>query len=57
MRIYKSINNGGRMKQFKIDGIDYLEKQVTYQSSTAGKIYLPASWTGKKVAVILLEEK
>jgi len=45
------------MKKFTIDGIDYLEKQVTYQSPTAGKIYLPASWTGKKVAVILLEEK
>jgi len=44
------------MKKFTIDGIDYLEKQVSYQSSTAGKIYLPASWTGKNVAVILLPE-
>jgi len=45
------------MKKFTIDGTDYTEKQVSYQSPTAGKIYLPASWTGKKVAVILLEDK
>jgi len=43
------------MKQFKIDGIDYLEKEVTKQSDTAGKVYLPASWIGRRVAVILLE--
>jgi len=45
------------MKQFKIDGLAYLEKEVKRQSDTAGQIYLPAFWIGKKVAVILLEEK
>ena len=44
------------MKKFTIDGEAYLEKEVKRQSDTAGQIYLPASWTGKKVAVILLEE-
>jgi len=42
------------MKQFIIDGIDYTEKVVTRQGDAAGKIYLPASWIGRKVAVILL---
>ena len=41
-------------KRFDIEGDDYLEKEVMYQSSSAGRIYLPASWIGKKVAVILL---
>lgn len=45
------------MKKFTIDGEMYLEKEVTYQSPTAGKIYLPFTWVGRKVAVILLEEK
>lgn len=44
------------MKQFKIEGTDYLEKEVMYQSPSAGRIYLPAPWIGKKVAVILLLE-
>lgn len=42
-------------KEFKIVGHDYLEKQVKMQSTTAGKIYLPAHWINKKVAVVLLE--
>ena len=45
------------MKQFKIDGEMYLEKEVKKQSETAGQIYLPASWIGKKVAVILLHDE
>lgn len=43
------------MKQFTIEGTDYQEKEVKYHSPTAGQIYLPVSWVGKKVAVILLE--
>lgn len=43
-------------KTFTVEGFNYLEKEVTRQSDSAGKIYLPAEWTGKKVAVILLEE-
>lgn len=42
-------------KEFKIVGYNYLEKEVSPQSKTAGKIYLPAEWIGKKVAVVLLE--
>ncbi len=45
------------MKKFTIEGLDYCEKEVKRQSDTAGQIYLPASWIGKKVAVILLESQ
>lgn len=43
-------------KTYTIEGLNYIEKEVTKQSETAGKVYLPASWINKKVAVILLEE-
>jgi len=42
-------------KRFEIEGQDYTEKTVKRQSETAGQIYLPASWIGKRVAVILLD--
>lgn len=43
-------------KTFSIEGSDYLEKTVTRQSDTAGKVYLPAGWIGEKIAVIRLPE-
>lgn len=43
-------------KKYIISGHDYLEKEVKPHSETASKIYLPADWQGKKVAVIKLEE-
>ncbi len=42
-------------KTYTIEGLNYLEKAVSKQSDTTGKIYLPGAWIGKKVAVILLE--
>ena len=43
-------------KTFTIPGYDYLEKIVKAQSDTSSKVYLPAVWVDKKVAVILLED-
>lgn len=42
-------------EQIEIEGQDYLEKVVSRQSDTAGKIYLPSAWIGRRVAVILLD--
>lgn len=43
------------MKKFEIEGQDYLEKTVSKQSDTTGKIYLPGAWIGRRVVVILLD--
>ncbi len=43
------------MKTYTIDGEDYLEKVVSKQSDTTGKIYLPGGWIGRRVAIILLD--
>lgn len=43
-------------KEFKVIGHDYFEKVAGKHSKTASVIWLPADWTGKKVAVIRLEE-
>jgi hypothetical protein len=43
-------------KEFKIIGHDYVEKIAKKHSNTASVIYLPASWMGKKVSIIRLEE-
>lgn len=42
------------MKTFTVEGQDYLEKTVSKQSDTTGKIYLPGAWIGCRVAVILI---
>lgn len=39
----------------KFEAYDYQIKTAMKQSKTASRIYLPMSWAGKKVAVILLE--
>ena len=44
------------MKQDNIGGQDYLEKTVSKQSDTTGKVYLPGAWIGRRVAVILLDK-
>lgn len=43
------------MKTFTVEGQNYLEKTVSKQSNTTGKIYLPGAWIGRRVAVILLD--
>jgi uncharacterized membrane protein YuzA (DUF378 family) len=53
MREVKSMAN---KKEFKLVGYDYVEKIVGKQSKTASVIYLPARLTGKRVAIIQLEE-
>jgi hypothetical protein len=45
-----------RRQTFKLEGYEQQIKTAGKKSETASVIWLPASWTGKKVAVILLEE-
>lgn len=43
-------------KTFTIHGTDYLEKTAKSQpKGSSAYIYLPLEWSGKKVAVVLLE--
>lgn len=42
--------------EFKLEGIESREKVVT-EAGTTGKIYLPKSWIGRTVVVVLKEEK
>ncbi|MEN6291708.1 MAG: DUF2080 family transposase-associated protein [Methanobacterium sp.] len=44
-----------KKKDEEITYIDELEKTVKPQGHT-GRIYLPVSWIGKRVKVLLLEE-
>ena len=41
--------------EFRIKGFAGIEKEVKPHSKTAGKLYLPESWVGKKVFVVLKE--
>lgn len=43
-------------KEFRIVGYDYVEKIAKKQSKTASVIYLNVKLTGKRVAIIQLEE-
>lgn len=43
------------LKKYHVHGYDYKQKTVSEQSKTASRVYLPASWAGKQVAIILLE--
>lgn len=43
------------IQEFKVPGYDYVKKVAKKQSKSASVIWLPASWAGRKVAVILLE--
>lgn len=40
--------------QISITGYDITEKQVK-KSGNSGRVYLPPSWIGKRVKVVLLE--
>lgn len=41
-------------QQLKFDGYAFIEKTVK-NSGDSGRIFVPISWVGKKVAVVLLE--
>lgn len=45
------------MKETKIQltGYEMMEKQVN-KSGDSGRVYVPVSWVGKKVKIILLEK-
>ncbi|NJD54551.1 MAG: DUF2080 family transposase-associated protein [Candidatus Methanoperedens sp.] len=43
-------------REFELHEKNYREKVVTKKTETASMIYLPVSWAGKKVIVILMEE-
>jgi|GEM_PF-6149062 len=45
-----------KSKKFTLEGYDYKEKVVAPFSGTSAKVYLPKSWEGKRIAIILLEE-
>lgn len=42
--------------EFIVEGIESREKEVA-EAGTTGRIYLPKSWIGKTVVVILKEEE
>lgn len=44
------------MKEFKFAGVESLDRTVKSHTNT-GYLYLPKSWIGKKVCVVLLEDK
>ena len=43
------------IKEFKIKGIEVIEKTVADDKSSSGRIYVPKSWAGKKVSIARLE--
>lgn len=42
--------------EFSLTGKDMKKKVAKKAGDSASRVYLPVDWTGKKVAVILLEE-
>ena len=44
------------MHTFKLDGYDIEHKTVGRGNASSGRVNLPLSWVGKRVAVVLLEE-
>jgi len=42
--------------EFKVEGVESREKEVA-EAGTSGRIYLPKSWIGKTVVVILKGEE
>ena len=40
-------------RQFTLEGVELIEKEVQ-DAKTAGRIYLPKNWRGRRVAVVLL---
>jgi putative transposon-encoded protein len=41
--------------KIEVEGFEVIEKTVKAQGN-AGRVYLPVSWVGKKVKVLLVEE-
>ena len=44
------------MHEFNFEGYALEEKMVGRGNASSGRVNLPLSWVGKKVAVILLED-
>lgn len=47
---------GVKMHQFDIKGYDIEHKTVGRGNASSGRVNLPISWIGKKVAIVLLDE-
>lgn len=43
------------MHQFNLDGYDIQYKTAGRGNASSGRVNLPKSWEGKRVAVVLLE--
>jgi putative transposon-encoded protein len=41
--------------KFQLTGFEMLEKIVADDKADSGRIYVPKSWKGKKVAIVRLE--
>lgn len=41
--------------QFKFVGVEKIEKKIANDKANSGRIYVPKSWKGKKVAIVRLE--
>ena len=44
------------MTTFTIEGEELIKKKVA-DGGTSGRVYVPKKWVGKKVAIVLLEER
>ena len=44
------------MHEFNLEGYEIKNKKVGRGNPSSGRVNLPLSWVGKKVAVVLLEE-
>lgn len=41
--------------EIKVEAYEVIEKTVTEGTNTAGRVYLPKEWIGKRVKVFLVE--
>ena len=44
------------MRQFALNGVELLEKTARFSGSGA-VVYVPVSWGGRRVVIILLDDK
>lgn len=44
-----------KLKTFKFEGIEVIEKTVPTGKSTSPRIFVPKNWEGKKIAVVRLD--
>ena len=46
------------MNTYTIEGIDSIRKKVSdYSTQTSGVVYVPSSWAGKTVTIVLEADK